>query len=120
MEITQIQNTNKTCCICLEDIDDYISCNYCKEGIYCKNCLTGIIRNDNTYTCSICRRENNYVLIILTEETKEDAENTIIGCFYIKNIIREICIFIFKALKILILLYIAFAVILFILYILSL
>ena len=29
MEITQIQNTTKTCCICLEDTQDYISCNDC-------------------------------------------------------------------------------------------
>jgi len=120
MEITQIQNTTKTCCICLEDTQDYISCNDCNEGVYCKNCLNKIKKNDNTYTCSICRRENNNYSIILIEETKEATENvaTVSTYFYIKNITNEMCIFTLNALKIIILLVIAFGVILFMLYML--
>lgn len=120
MEITQIQNTTKTCCICLEDTQDYISCNDCNEGVYCKNCLNKIKKNDNTYTCSICRRENNNYSIILIEETKEATENvaTVSTYFYIKNIMSETCIFTLNALKIIILLVIAFGVILFMLYML--
>ena len=120
MEITQIQNTTKTCCICLEETQDYISCNDCNEGVYCKNCLNKIKKNDNTYTCSICRRENNNYSIILIEETKEATENvaTLSTYFYIKNITNEMCIFTLNALKIIILLVIAFGVILFMLYML--
>jgi len=120
MEITQIQNTTKTCCICLEETQDYISCNDCNEGVYCKNCLNKIKKNDNTYTCSICRRENNNYSIILIEETKEATENvaTVSTYFYIKNIMSETCIFTLNALKIIILLVIAFGVILFMLYML--
>ncbi len=120
MEITQIQNTTKTCCICLEETQDYISCNDCNEGVYCKNCLNKIKKNDNTYTCSICRRENNNYSIILIEETKEATENvaTVSTYFYIKNITNEMCIFTLNALKIIILLVIAFGVILFMLYML--
>ncbi len=120
MEITQIQNTTKTCCICLEDTQDYISCNDCNEGVYCKICLNKIKKNDNTYTCSICRRENNNYSIILIEETKETTENvaTLSTYFYIKNITNEMCIFTLNALKIIILLVIAFGVILFMLYML--
>lgn len=120
MEITQIQNTTKTCCICLEETQDYISCNDCNEGVYCKICLNKIKKNDNTYTCSICRRENNNYSIILIEETKEATENvaTLSTYFYIKNIMSETCIFTLNALKIIILLVIAFGVILFMLYML--
>ena len=120
MEITQIQNTTKTCCICLEETQDYISCNDCNEGVYCKNCLNKIKKNDNTYTCSICRRENNNYSIILIEETKEATETvaTLSTYFYIKNITNEMCIFTLNALKIIILLVIAFGVILFMLYML--
>ena len=120
MEITQIQNTTKTCCICLEETQDYISCNDCNEGVYCKICLNKIKKNDNTYTCSICRRENNNYSIILIEETKEATENvaTVSTYFYIKNIMSETCIFTLNALKIIILLVIAFGVILFMLYML--
>ena len=122
MEITQIQNTTKTCCICLEETQDYISCNDCNEGVYCKICLNKIKKNDNTYTCSICRRENNNYSIILIEETKEATENvaTVSMYFYIKNIMSETCIFILNALKIIIFLVIAIGIILFILFLLSL
>ena len=119
---TQIEQTTKTCCICLEDTQDYISCNDCNEGIYCKKCFNKIKKNDNTYTCSICRRENVNYSIILIEETKETTENiaTLPTCFYIKNIMNETCIFILKALKITIFLVIAIGIILFILFLLSL
>ena len=42
METTQIEETSKTCCICLEETQDYISCNDCNEGVYCKSCLNKI------------------------------------------------------------------------------
>ena len=119
---TTTTQLDKTCCICLEDTQDYISCNDCNEGIYCKNCFNKIKKNDNTYTCSICRRENVNYSIILIEETRETTENiaTLPTCFYIKNITNEICTFIFKALKIIIFLVIAIGIILFILFLLSL
>ena len=117
METTQIERTSKTCCICLEETQDYISCNDCNEGVYCKSCLNKIKKNDNTYTCSICRRENNNYSIIFIEEATENVA-TLSTCFYIENIMRETSIFILNALKIIIFLVIAIGIILFMLYML--
>ena len=56
-----ICTSKSKCCICLEYNNIGISCNYCKEGIVCKNCVPKII--EECKKCPICRRNkwNSYL-----------------------------------------------------------
>ena len=110
------EQITKTCCICLENIQDYITCNDCEEGIYCKKCLQKITNNDNIYKCSICRRE--YSNNLLTPNTINGVEHISI-CLNLENITIEIYNYTLEVLKILIFIIIAISLISLIIYMLT-
>jgi len=55
-------NSNKTCCVCLENPDTVYCCDKCKDGVVCKDCHQKTAKLSNlanlilfTYRCPICR-----------------------------------------------------------------
>jgi len=52
--------TKLNCVVCLDNSDIYVSCPHCKEGNYCKECITKLVSDDTHKKCLICRRENWY------------------------------------------------------------
>lgn len=54
--LTKVVPTH-VCCICLEDVTEYVQCNVCLEGILCRPCALQY----DVEVCPICRQINTNI-----------------------------------------------------------
>ena len=52
--------SKSACAICLENQSIHVKCPHCKDGTYCKSCITKLIKENNHEKCPICRRDGWY------------------------------------------------------------
>ena len=53
-------SSKSACAICLENQSIHVKCPHCKDGTYCKSCITKLIKENNHEKCPICRRDGWY------------------------------------------------------------